>query len=237
MVVVADAVGVDVSGGGEGSHHGEGRIRILETSTHEGFHGFCRCRCSPCVRVRHIWKRDAIIVNGARWEGTSGERRRVRIDKGSKGVIVQVACSDGYFRGVRVRYSWKSDAVLVSGAGIEGTFGERQRVRIDEGSKRIVVRMAYGCRWCPAVGIRCNWESDAVIVSGACGIGTSGERRRVRVCKGSRGVTVRMGTIARRSKSLIRIVVTVSDMADTVVFGKHWRIITVYYPRGATVAL
>lgn len=162
-VVVADAVG----GSGEGSHHGKCRVRMLEASTHEGVHGSCWCRWCPGVGTRCSWESDAVIVSGAGRIGASVQRRRVRIDEGSKGITVRVGCRSSSSQGVRVGCSLEKETSIASGAGRGGTCGERRRVRIDEWSK---------------------------------------------------GVIVRMGIIARCSKRLISIVVTVAHKADTVVF-------------------
>lgn len=52
----------------------------------------CRCRCSPGVRIKRSWKSGADIVsnvsNKAGREGIFGQLQRVRIDEGTKSVII-----------------------------------------------------------------------------------------------------------------------------------------------------
>ena len=195
-IVVADAVGGSGSGSGEGTCRGECRVRVVEASTHEGVHGSCWCPWTPGVRIRRRWNSGAAIVRGARRESTSDERRRVWIDEGSKGGIFRVGCSHRWSPVVGIRCSWESDAVIVSGAGCIGTSVQRRRVRTDEGSKCITVRV--GCRSSSSHGVRvgCSLERETSIVSGASREGTSGERRRVRIDEGCK-IVVRMACIYR----------------------------------------
>lgn len=182
------------SGSGDGAHDGECRVRVGEASTHEGVRGSGWCWCLPVVRHERGWKSGAAIVGGVCGEGGFGERSGIRMDEGSKGVVVvvQVTCRSSSSQGVRTGCILKREALIVSDAGREGTSGERRRVWSDEGSKGIIVRV--GCRSCYSQGVRvgCSLERKTPIVSGAGRESTSSERRKVWIDEGSKGVVIRM---------------------------------------------
>ena len=68
--------------------------------------------------------------------------RRVQILEMSIGVLVHGPCSCLWYPDVMARPIWEGDAVIVSGAGKEGTSGQLGRAWIPEGSKDVIPGMS-----------------------------------------------------------------------------------------------
>ena len=67
--------------------------------------------------------------------------RRVQILWVSIGILVHVPCSYLWYPDVMTRSIWESDAVIVSGAGREGTFGRLRTAWIHEGGNGVILGM------------------------------------------------------------------------------------------------
>lgn len=120
LALVANTVGV----GGEGVHCGESRTRIVEVSVHIMIHGSLGCRWSRRVRKRRSCLCDAFTMSGVGSEGTCGKWRQIRIDEGSKGVVVHGSCRCPCYQGVSIGCSWIHDVSIVSGVSSKGTSGQ-----------------------------------------------------------------------------------------------------------------
>ena len=89
----------------------------------------CSSRCFTVVTERRSQKSVIISIALAGSEGTSIERRRVRVGQGSKGAVILMSCSCRCSPIGRVKCSWILDAININCAGRESnSIGQLNRV-------------------------------------------------------------------------------------------------------------
>ena len=92
----------------------------------------CSSRCSPIVTERRSQERVIIFIALAGSEGTSIERRSVRIGQGSIGTINWMSCSCRSSPVGKARCSWILDAINMNCVGSGSIFICKQSFRMDE---------------------------------------------------------------------------------------------------------